>query len=198
MSGQSGSGLPAGPRHGSSVQASLQATRPQPRSGRSEGCFSRPDTSPVNKQSPLRSLPKQTPQQSAVPRPRQNCLSRPDSKPRLQARPPMSHVTLLFREARECALFWVPRGSDVTRSPSPGFQAHSGPRESPRRRPMELSLCYWPPLPPRQVSHCQPSRVWPGLRPPGLPCSPSLLAPPPRWVPMQASPIGVGGTGEQG
>lgn len=63
---------------------------------------------------------------------------------------------------------------------------------------MGLSLCYGPPLPAQQVSHRWPSGVWPDLRPVGLPCRPSLLAPPPRWVPTQASPMGVGGTGEQG
>ncbi|XP_032334774.1 proline-rich protein 36-like [Camelus ferus] len=136
--GQSGSGLHSGPRH--SRQASnpgqgLRPARPRPRPqpGPSEGCFSHPDTSPINKESPLWSLPKQTPQQSTVPRPRQDCLGGPNSKPGLQARPPESHVTLLFREAPECALFWVPRALMLPDADAP----HQGSKltQAPKSRP---------------------------------------------------------------
>lgn len=49
----------------------------------------------------------------------------------LQARPPQSHVTLLFREARECALFWVPRALMLPDAPHPGSELPQVPKSCP-------------------------------------------------------------------
>lgn len=65
---------------------------------------------------PARSLPKQTPRQAAVPRRQQ----RPGR--RTPAWPPESHVTLLFREALERALFWVPKALILPETPDQGCQ----------------------------------------------------------------------------
>lgn len=49
----------------------------------------------------------------------------------LQARPPQSHMTLLFREARECALFWVPRALMLPDAPHPGSKLSQVPKSCP-------------------------------------------------------------------
>ena len=49
----------------------------------------------------------------------------------LQAQPPQSHVTLLFREARECALFWVPRALMLPDAPHPGSKLSQVPKSCP-------------------------------------------------------------------
>ena len=166
---QSGSGLRTGPRHRGQASKSRPARRrPRPRPSPSEACFSHPDTSPVNKQSPLQSLPKQTPQQSQGPgQDGTASAGRPPSPASAESRDPV-----ISGGPRMCSILG-PEGSDVTRCPSPGLQALPG----------GPTILFLPPTPvPRQMGHKQPG-LW-GLRPRDR--RRSLPAPSASLVPAQA------------
>lgn len=152
---QSGSGLRTRPRHSGQASKSRLA-RPRPRPSPSEGCFSHPDTSPVNKQSPLRSLPKQTPQQSQGPGQDGTALAgRPPSPASAESRDPV-----ISGGPRMCSILG-PEGSDATRCPSPGLQALPGPQALPGGRPVDLPSCSCPlhPSPGKWATSSQGSGV---------------------------------------
>lgn len=133
MFGQSGSGLHGGPRHSRQATKPRQGcrpARPRPRPHPSEGCFSHPDTSPVDKQSPLEFTKTNAPTVSSA-QAKTGLPRRLDSKPSLQAQPPERHMTLLFREAPECALFWVPRALMLPDAPYRGSKLSQVPKGCP-------------------------------------------------------------------
>lgn len=92
------------------------------------------------------------PQTAPPPRVYQN--KRPNSHRAQEAEPPgQAGSSLASRESRDpvisggpgtCSILGL-KGSDMTRSPSPGLQVHPDPKEALRAG---LSLCSWPPTPP--------------------------------------------------
>ena len=132
-----------GPRRSGQASKSRPARRrPQPRPSPSKGCFSHPDTFPINTQSPLWSLPKQTPQQSQGPgQDGTASAGRPPSPASAESRDPV-----ISGGPRMCSILG-PEGSDVTRCPSSGIQVLPGPQELPRERSVDLLCCYCAPHP---------------------------------------------------
>lgn len=89
----------------------------------SEGCHSHPETfSGQQTQSP----PTQESTKTNTPTAPHGRELPGQARAALQARPPRVHVTLLFWEAGECALFWVPRAPMLPEAPS-GLRAPPGP-----------------------------------------------------------------------
>lgn len=142
-----------GPAHSSQVWAEgarlhtgpgqgCRLARPQPQSGHLGGLFFSPSHVPVNKQSPFRVYQNKRPNRSAVPRPGQNCLSRPNSKPGL----PDSHDPVILGGPGMGSILG-PKGSDITRSPSPGLQAHLGPQKPSKGRPLAYRPATGHPIP---------------------------------------------------
>lgn len=132
-------GPPARPTHvwAEGVRAARCAQAQQPAPGKdagwrghshgqatSESCFSHPDTSPSTNRAPSRVYQNKRPNSGQCPGDRTAWAGR------LQPGLP-SHVTLLFREALEHALFWVPKALMLPEGPRQGSKLTRVPKSPP-------------------------------------------------------------------
>ena len=107
-----------------------------------------------------------------------------------------SHVTLLFREAPERALFWVPKALRFPEAPRQGSKLDQVPKSpSGSGQWAYHSDAGLPPQQGKWVTSCQ--GVWCGLRPPVTLYRLRGPGPPSGRIPAQASPSeGGGGAGQ--
>lgn len=196
MSGQRGSGLHAGPRHDSQPRAKMQAgeatatVRPHLRAVFLSLTLPRQQTEPPPEFTKTNAPTVGSAQETELPG---QADSSPASQPGLPAQtpaqPPRSCDPVISRGPETCSILGL-QGSDVTRSPSPGFQAHPGPKEPPRRWPVGLSLLLLAthPSPGKRATSCQGEGVWYGLTPLDSLCSLSCAVPLSRLIVAQALP----------